>query len=128
MIKICINSLFILSIVSLCACKQAQTHQEGNALSTEYYNDTAKVKNGGVQIIPITTKNRKFNIWTKKIGNNPKIKLLLLTADRDCLTNTWSVWKAFYLLRALSLSIMINWAPDIRTIRRIQQCGTWHVM
>jgi proline iminopeptidase len=79
MTKLFFNSLLILCFACLCSCKQAQTQQEGNALSTEYYNDTAKVKNGGVQIIPITTKNRKFNIWTKKIGNNPKIKLLLLT-------------------------------------------------
>ena len=36
------------------------------------------VKTGGVQVIPITTPKGKFNIWTKRFGNNPKIKVLLL--------------------------------------------------
>lgn len=29
-------------------------------------------------MIPITTNGKTFNVWTKRIGNNPKIKLLLL--------------------------------------------------
>lgn len=34
---------------------------------------------GGVKIIPITTPKGSVKVWTKRIGNNPKIKLLLLT-------------------------------------------------
>ena len=33
---------------------------------------------GGVKIVPIETPKGKFNVWTKSIGKNPKIKLLLL--------------------------------------------------
>lgn len=33
---------------------------------------------GGVRRIPITTPHGKFNVWTRRFGNNPKIKLLLL--------------------------------------------------
>jgi proline iminopeptidase len=33
---------------------------------------------GGVKIIPITTPAGTFNVWTKRVGNNPRIKLLLL--------------------------------------------------
>ncbi len=36
------------------------------------------VQTGGIQVIPITTPKGKFNIWTKRFGNNPKIKVLLL--------------------------------------------------
>ena len=36
------------------------------------------LKNGGVKMIAIETPKGKFNVWTKRIGNNPKIKLLLL--------------------------------------------------
>ena len=31
-----------------------------------------------MKVIPITTSKGIFNVWTKRIGNNPKIKLLLL--------------------------------------------------
>jgi proline iminopeptidase len=33
---------------------------------------------GGVRVIPITTPKGKFNVWTKRVGNNPTIKVLLL--------------------------------------------------
>jgi proline iminopeptidase len=36
------------------------------------------VQNGGVKIIPIETPKGQFHIWTKRFGNNPKIKVLLL--------------------------------------------------
>jgi proline iminopeptidase len=33
---------------------------------------------GGVKLIPINTPKGTFNVWTKRVGNNPAIKLLLL--------------------------------------------------
>ena len=33
---------------------------------------------GGVRIIPITTPHGTFKVWTKRVGNNARIKLLLL--------------------------------------------------
>lgn len=33
---------------------------------------------GGIKMIPITTPIGKFNVWTKTVGNNPTIKVLLL--------------------------------------------------
>lgn len=36
------------------------------------------VQSGGVKMIPIETPLGKFNVWTKRFGNNPKIKVLLL--------------------------------------------------
>lgn len=33
---------------------------------------------GGIKMIPITTPVGKFKVWTKTVGNNPKIKVLLL--------------------------------------------------
>jgi proline iminopeptidase len=33
---------------------------------------------GGVKLIPIQTPKGQFSVWTKRVGNNPTIKLLLL--------------------------------------------------
>jgi proline iminopeptidase len=41
-------------------------------------DDTTHPKNGGVQMIAIETPKGKFKVWTKRFGNNPKIKVLLL--------------------------------------------------
>lgn len=36
------------------------------------------IQTGGVRLIPITTPKGSFNVWTKRVGNNPRMKLLLL--------------------------------------------------
>ena len=33
---------------------------------------------GGVRMVPITTPRGSFKVWTKRVGNNPRIKVLLL--------------------------------------------------
>ena len=40
--------------------------------------DTTRLQTGGVQMVPISTPKGRFNVWTKRIGNNPRLKLLLL--------------------------------------------------
>lgn len=41
------------------------------------YNDTG-LRTAGVRMIPIETPVGKFKVWTKRFGNNPRIKVLLL--------------------------------------------------
>ncbi len=36
------------------------------------------VLSGGVKMIPVETPKGTFNVWTKRVGNNPTIKVLLL--------------------------------------------------
>ena len=45
-----------------------------------YFDTTgrADARSGGSRMIPITTAHGEFKVWTKRIGNNPRIKLLLL--------------------------------------------------
>src|SRR6516164_7846027 len=33
---------------------------------------------GGVRLLPITTPSGTFKVWTRRFGNNPRVKLLLL--------------------------------------------------
>lgn len=39
---------------------------------------------GGVRLIPIETPRGRFNVWTKRVGNNPRIRLLLLHGGPGC--------------------------------------------
>ena len=45
-----------------------------------YLDDSARSDRlcGGVRRIPITTPLGTFRVWTKRVGNNPRVKLLLL--------------------------------------------------
>jgi proline iminopeptidase len=45
---------------------------------SDHKHDAGSVKTGGVRMIPIETSKGTFKIWTKRIGNNPRLKLLLL--------------------------------------------------
>ena len=46
----------------------------------DYFDNTGRddVLSGGVKMIPIDTPKGTFKVWTKRIGNNPRVKLLLL--------------------------------------------------
>ena len=42
------------------------------------YSGRDDVLSGGVKLIPVETAKGTFHVWTKRIGNNPSIKVLLL--------------------------------------------------
>ena len=73
--------LLILSIVAI-GCKQApdttssqSAEGESQYLSFEERDDQFT---GGIKMIPITTPKGTFKVWTKRVGNNPTKKVLLL--------------------------------------------------
>jgi proline iminopeptidase len=45
-----------------------------------YFDQSGRddVLSGGVKLIPITTPKGDFRVWTKRVGNNPQVKVLLL--------------------------------------------------
>lgn len=47
---------------------------------SNYHDNTGRtdILSGGVKMIPITTPIGDFKVWTKRVGNNPRIKVLLL--------------------------------------------------
>jgi proline iminopeptidase len=53
------------------------------------------VKTGGVQLIPITTPKGTFNVWTKRFGNNPKVKVLLLHGGPACTHEYFESFESF---------------------------------
>ncbi len=65
--------LLITSVLFLNSC------QKNSVTQNEYFKKSAdSIQTGGIKIIPITTPKGTFNVWTKRIGNNPKVKVLLL--------------------------------------------------
>jgi proline iminopeptidase len=47
---------------------------------SDWFDNTGRLdlRSGGVRMIPITTPLGDFRVWTKRVGNNPRLKLLLL--------------------------------------------------
>jgi proline iminopeptidase len=50
---------------------QAESHYFDNAGRDDAWS-------GGVRLIPITTPKGEFRVWTRRVGNNPRVKVLLL--------------------------------------------------
>lgn len=70
------------AILLFAACQQSSSPKPADNNTTSLkdyfsYGETG-IKSAGVRMIPVTTPSGTFNVWTKRIGNNPKIKVLLL--------------------------------------------------
>jgi proline iminopeptidase len=70
--------LFLAAFLGGCNEKQ-QTAKETDCKSIYFdYSNRDDQKTGGIKMIPIKTPKGTFNVWTKRMGNNPKMKVLLL--------------------------------------------------
>src|SRR5512134_608633 len=52
----------------------------GSGTLASYFDRTGRedVLSGGARLIPISTPSGTFRVWTKRVGSNPRIKVLLL--------------------------------------------------
>ena len=76
------NAIYFLiisaSLLLSCAEKQKPATETDCKSSYMDYSNTDDQITGGIKMIPITTPKGTFNVWTKRVGNNPKMKVLLL--------------------------------------------------
>ncbi|MEJ7601629.1 MAG: proline iminopeptidase-family hydrolase [Kofleriaceae bacterium] len=65
---------FLIAILIACGCASAP------APVGRYHDNTGRddVWTGGVKQIAVTTPSGTFRVWTKRVGNNPSVKVLLL--------------------------------------------------
>jgi proline iminopeptidase len=63
-------------LLPACASRTSSTPSAASA----YFDTTGRtdVLSGGVRMIPVGTPHGTFHVWTKRVGNNPRIKVLLL--------------------------------------------------
>lgn len=77
--RIILSSILIATLFF--SCSQLEKSQTGgNTPVAAYFNygDTSGVQSAGIRMIPIKTTAGEFKVWTKRFGNNPRIKILLL--------------------------------------------------
>ncbi len=51
---------------------------------------------GGVRMIPITTPRGTFKVWTKRVGNNPRLKVLLLHGGPGATHEAFEVMDSYF--------------------------------
>ncbi len=76
------RKIFSISIILLfvSSCKNSiKPGEEESPTVASYFNyGDSGVQSAGIKMIPIKTPVGEFKVWTKRFGNNPRIKILLL--------------------------------------------------
>ncbi|TDO29430.1 proline iminopeptidase-family hydrolase [Sediminibacterium goheungense] len=67
------NILFLILLIQVFSCNQKQT-----TVADYFAHKDSGVQVAGIKMVPIQTPVGTFKVWTKTIGNNPRIKVLLL--------------------------------------------------
>ena len=65
-------ALILASLFAFASCTQT------SETVSHYFSYPDTLEAAGIILIPIKTPKGTFNVWTKRFGNNPKIKILLL--------------------------------------------------
>ncbi len=73
---------YVFCLTLLCNCKRQEppTSAAAEKKPSEYlsFENRDDQFTGGIKMVPITTEKGTFKVWTKRIGNNPTKKVLLL--------------------------------------------------
>ncbi len=82
---------FLFSVLFF-SCKQ-----NSSPSLTEYHAAIdSGVQTAGVKLVQVETPVGKFNVWTKRVGNNPRIKVLLLHGGPACSHEYMEVFESFF--------------------------------
>src|SRR5262245_41986027 len=96
--------LLIAVTTIIISCDQKTTNSGNNASPGgadihlyEYFNygDTG-VQMAGIKMIPVKTPAGEFRVWTKRFGNNPRIKVLLLHGGPAFTHQYMEVFESFF--------------------------------
>jgi proline iminopeptidase len=103
------NSWFFLLVAGVFAygCKE---NAPANADAKAYFNtgDTG-VQTAGIRMIPVNTSTGTYKVWTKRFGNNPRIKVLLLHGGPAMTHEYMECFESFLRLAQST----IPWTPNI---------------
>ncbi len=89
--------LFISLLSFLIYCKQVTIPSGGNISISDYFNyGETGVKSAGIKMIPVETPIGTFKVWTKRFGNNPRIKILLLHGGPAATSEYMECFESFF--------------------------------
>ncbi len=74
------NRLLFVALSALALSSCADETQPDPRAPASYFDHTGRddVSSGGVKMVAVDTPKGTFHVWTKRVGNNPRVKVLLL--------------------------------------------------
>lgn len=64
--------------LTIISCSNSKSGTNSDTSSYFDYSNSDDQNTGGIKMIPIETPKGKYNVYTKRMGNNPKMRVLLL--------------------------------------------------
>lgn len=86
-------TLLFLSLAALATLNSCTTQNAETQPCDYLKNEETGVKSGGIRQISLD--GGKYKVWTKRIGNNPRIKVLLLHGGPACTHEYWECMESF---------------------------------
>lgn len=87
-----IAGIFAILFILSCNQKDSAIKRQDGPDSTALYKN---VQTGGIKVISISTPKGNFNVWTKRVGNNPRIKILLLNGGPGATHEYFQCFESF---------------------------------
>src|SRR5690349_21321880 len=89
--------LCALTITVFINCKPtAESNANGVTELKQYFSPQEPgVQNGNVKMVTIETPKGPLKVWTKRVGNNPSIKLLTLNGGPGCTHEYFECFESF---------------------------------
>ena len=90
--------LVLASSLAACQKNEAPVAPKVSDKVINYFDQTGRddVLSGGVKQIKITTPKGDFKVWTKRVGNNPSIKVLLLHGGPGMTHEYFEVFDSYF--------------------------------
>ncbi len=93
------NLLFItITFLLLQGCQNSQQNQPVQEKKSNYLDNTNRDDklSGGVKMITVETEIGDFKVWTKRVGNNPTMKLLLLHGGPGATHEYFEIFDSYF--------------------------------
>jgi proline iminopeptidase len=96
-----IMKYFLLILAFMLLLPSCSNHQESNVPQVEEsnyldYDNRDDKLSGGVKMIPIQTPAGEYKVWTKRVGNNPTMKVLLLHGGPGTTHEYFEVFDSYF--------------------------------
>jgi len=92
------------------------------------YSDSDDQITGGVKMIPIETAKGTFNVYTKRLGNNPKMRVLLLHGGPGGTHEEFGNFEGIFPMKKLNTFTTINSIPITATNPTIPRFGRPNIL
>jgi len=87
---------FTMLFLNACNTKEDKAQSSSTEQIAYFKDDSKGIKTGGVKMVEINTSKGKFKVWTKTVGNNPKIKVLLLNGGPGATHEYFECLESFF--------------------------------